>query len=154
MRDSTFDRPGSWWFSRAYHSVLDKVQKQALRVITGAMKSTPIKAMEHLTTSPPLNHRRDAKALLQAAKYEFLPDHPMAQKLQGLTKNRLRRESYVHEAKKLIRANVEIGPSIMPLDRSDLSTPWNQELSNTRISTTVPQLHPCTKDDATKKHSP
>jgi len=61
------------------------------RVITGAMKSTPIKAMEHLTTIPPLNHRRDAKALVQAAKYEFLPDHPMAQKLQGLTKNRLRR---------------------------------------------------------------
>jgi len=29
MRDSTFDRPGSWWFSRAYHSVLDKVQKIA-----------------------------------------------------------------------------------------------------------------------------
>ena len=50
------------------------------------------------------------------------------------------------------RANAEkLGPSIMPLDRSDLPTPWNQELSNTRISTTVPQLHPCTKDDATKK---
>jgi len=106
--------------------VLDEVQNQALRVITGAMKFTPIKAMQHLTTIPPHNHRRDAKALVQAAKYEFLPNHPMAQKLQGLTKNRLRRESYVYEAKKLTRANAEkLGLSIMPLDRSDLPTTKN-----------------------------
>jgi hypothetical protein len=95
--------------------------------------------MENLTTIPPLSHRRDAKALVQASKYEFLPDHPMTQKFQGLTKNRLRRDSFLHEAKKLTRTYAEkLGPSI-------------QELPNTHISTTAPLLYPSTKDYVTKK---
>ena len=35
--------------------ILDKVQNQALRIITGAMKSTPIAAMEEVTGIQPLN---------------------------------------------------------------------------------------------------
>jgi ribonuclease HI len=138
--------------SNTNQSVLDKVQNQALRVITGAMKSTPVKAMEQLTSIPPLSHRRDTKALVQASKYEFLPEHPMQHKLQGLTKNRLRRTSFVHKTKELTRRNAEkLGPSILPLNRSDLPKPWNQELANTHISTTVPHLHPTSMDDATKR---
>ncbi|XP_053380085.1 uncharacterized protein LOC128548726 [Mercenaria mercenaria] len=42
---------------------LDKVQNQALRIITGALKSTPIKAMEDATVFPPLAKRRESKTL-------------------------------------------------------------------------------------------
>ena len=78
---------------------LDKVQNQALRIITGAMRSTPIKAMEQLTGIQPLNQRREAKIMVQAQKYRCLPDHPMKSKLDSLTKNRLKRSSFVHESK-------------------------------------------------------
>ena len=56
---------------------LDKIQNQALRLITGGLKSTPITAMGNITNIPPLSKRRKAKTLLQASKYEHLPDHPM-----------------------------------------------------------------------------
>jgi len=42
---------------------LEKVQNQALRVITGAMRSTPIDKMEKITGIPPLSQRIDCKAL-------------------------------------------------------------------------------------------
>ena len=41
--------------------MLDKVQNQAMRLITGAMKSTPIKVMEETTAISSLGHRRDMK---------------------------------------------------------------------------------------------
>jgi hypothetical protein len=62
---------------------LDKIQNKALRIITGAMKLTPIKAMENSTAITPLAKRRETKILIQTRKYLFLPDH-----LQGLTNNR------------------------------------------------------------------
>ena len=38
---------------------------------------------------------------LQSHKYEYLPDHHIEDKLQGYTKNRLKSNSFIHEAKKL-----------------------------------------------------
>ena len=68
---------------------LDRVQNQALRLITGGLKSTPIKAMEEVTNKKTLAKRRDAEALMQASKYQYLPE----------TKSHLKRSSYVHESK-------------------------------------------------------
>jgi hypothetical protein len=39
-------------------------------VITGAIKSTPIKAMEDLTPIPPLGHRREEKTMIQVTIYQ------------------------------------------------------------------------------------
>ena len=41
----------SLWMTAAktHNQTLDKVQNQALRIITGAMKSTPIQSMEEIT---------------------------------------------------------------------------------------------------------
>ena len=69
---------------------LDRVQTQALRLITGGQKSTPIKAMEEVTNKTPLAKRRDAEALMQASISQYLPE----------TKSHLKRSSYVHESKK------------------------------------------------------
>ena len=41
--------------------MLDKVQNQAMRLTTGAMKSTPIKVMEDTTAISSLGHRRDMR---------------------------------------------------------------------------------------------
>ncbi|KAK7107736.1 hypothetical protein V1264_015601 [Littorina saxatilis] len=61
---------------------LDKVQNQALRILTGAMRSTPIKTMESLTGVQPLITRRDTKTLIQAEKYKSLPKHPMNSRME------------------------------------------------------------------------
>lgn len=69
----------SAWFTAAksHDQALDKVQNQALRIITGAMKSTPIVRMEKITNIPPLCKRRECKAMIQATKYKCLPNHPI-----------------------------------------------------------------------------
>ena len=46
----------------------------ALRINTGAMKSTPITFMEQTTAIQPPQQRRQAKVLLQAEKYKCLPE--------------------------------------------------------------------------------
>ena len=63
---------------------LDKVQKQALRLISGSMRSTPIKIMEETTAIPPLSKRRDKRTM--AERYKCSPSHPMKTKIHGMTK--------------------------------------------------------------------
>ena len=75
------------------------IQNQALRIITGAMKSTPITFMEQTTAIQPLQQRRHAKVLLQTEKYKCLPHHPMKEKEEGRTKNRIKRSSFTHVKK-------------------------------------------------------
>ena len=60
----------SSWMTAAktHHQTSDKVQNQALRIITGAMKSTPIQSMEDITNLPPLRKRRKCKAMIQTIK--------------------------------------------------------------------------------------
>ena len=89
--------------AKTNQQALDKVQNQALRLITGAMLSTPITKIDRLTGAQPLGRRRDAKNMMQAEKYKCLTNHPMKTRLEGLTKNRLKRSSFVHESKKLSR---------------------------------------------------
>ena len=65
------------WNSASKTTLLsvDKVQNQALRIITGSMKTTPISAMEEVTGVQPLQDRRNMKTLLQAEKFKCQLDH-------------------------------------------------------------------------------
>ena len=69
---------------------LSKVQNAGLRIITGAMKTTPIAAMEETTNLQSLEERRKEKSLRQGEKVKRLPSHPLHKKLQEPTKNRLK----------------------------------------------------------------
>jgi len=126
--------------SKTHLQALDTVQDQALRVITGAMRSTPIKTMEETVGIQPLSDRRDAKIMVQAEKYRCLPNHPMKHKLGGLTKNRLKRSSFVHESKRLNRVYKEPMPSkTLPLNNSDIPQPWKEGNARVEIMMTVSQ---------------
>ena len=95
---------GSTTFTSASKSTLytlDKVQNQAMRLIKGAMKSTPIKVMEETTAIPSLGHRRDMRNLIQAERYKCSPSHPMKIRINGMTKHRIKRESFVHKYQRL-----------------------------------------------------
>ena len=67
--------------AKTNRQALDKVQNQALRLITGAMRSTPITEMERLTGVQPLGQRRDAKNTMQTEKVKYLTNHPMKTRL-------------------------------------------------------------------------
>ena len=56
--------------SKSTQQSLDKVQNQAPRLITGAMKTTPsISALEMVTGVQPVQDRQNMKTLLQAEKF-------------------------------------------------------------------------------------
>ena len=65
---------------------LSRVQHQAMRMMTGAMRSTPISAMETVTGPQPLEDRQEIKVLTQAAKFKRLQDHPMHERMNQPTR--------------------------------------------------------------------
>ncbi|KAH3770369.1 hypothetical protein DPMN_171654 [Dreissena polymorpha] len=72
--------------------------------MTGATKSTPMAFMEKIAGIQALQERRDVKFLTETEKYKCLTDHPMSARVKGYTKHRIKRSSFVHEAKKLDKA--------------------------------------------------
>ena len=87
---------------------VSKVQNQETRIITGAMKSTPIIELETITGLQSLDDRRDLKLLRQADKFRRLQDHPMRQRLSQPTKGRLKRGSFIHQSRILGRRQEDI----------------------------------------------
>ena len=76
---------------------LDQVQNQALRLITGSMKSTPIRVMEETSVIQPLSKRRDMRNIIQAERYKCSSSHPMRKRMDAMTKHRIKRESFIHK---------------------------------------------------------
>ena len=89
-------------------SKLDKVQNIALRVILGAMKTTPVHDMEKTANVKPLERRRSLKILIQGDKLRRLPSHPLHTNLAQPTKNRFKRQSLNHRYKELSRTHQDI----------------------------------------------
>ena len=77
----------------------------------------------------------------------------MKQKLNSLTKNRLKRSSFVHESKRLSRQYQDQLPSdVLPLNETHSPEPWVANQSNIKVYTTVPCLIPGEEqDDCVKK---
>ena len=89
-------------------SRLDKVQNMVLRVILGAMKTTPVHDMEKTANVEPLERRRSLKILIQEEKLRRLPSHPLHTNLAQPTKNRLKCQSLNHQYKELSRTHQDI----------------------------------------------
>ncbi|KAK7112559.1 hypothetical protein V1264_011998 [Littorina saxatilis] len=139
--------------AKTHQQALDKVQNQALRTITGAMKSTPIQKMEQVTGIPPLSKRRDCKTMVQATKYQCTHDHPMSDRLKKMSLGRLKRSSFALEARDLQKKHqTEMPELVEPPSFSLDAPPWEDRQGNLDIQTSVPYL--TTKDEqsnATKK---
>ena len=63
--------------SKSSFDRVNKVQKQASRIITDAHRSTPIQSMETATGLENLENRRNTKVLVQTAKSKRLGKHQM-----------------------------------------------------------------------------
>ena len=85
-----------------------KVQNQASRIITGAIKSTPIQALNTTTGLQPLEDRRDIKTLIQASKFRRMKEHPMHKRMTDPTKSRIKRKSFLHQARSIKKKDTEL----------------------------------------------
>jgi ribonuclease HI len=137
----------SWMTAAKSHQQnLDRVQNQALRIITGGMRSTPIEKMEQTAGIPPLSKGRECKALIQAAKFKSFNNHPMKIRQAQLSSGRLKRSSFVKETKALQRKHQEMLPAQIEDPNHTLDPPpWENKLESIAIRTTVPHL--TTKDE-------
>ena len=72
----------------------DKVQNQAVLIITGSMKCTPIKDVENATAIESLSERRDIKIVIQTKKFKYLSNYQMKQRMEGLTKSHLKHRQF------------------------------------------------------------
>jgi hypothetical protein len=127
--------------AKSHHQTLDKVQNQALRIITGAMKSTPIGSMEDITNIPPLSKRGECKAMIQATKYQCLSNHPMNERLKQLSSGRLKRSSFTLETRALQRKYQEHLPKhVKPIDFKINVNLCAEKEGNVTIQTTIPLL--------------
>ena len=77
-------------------------------MMTGAMRSTSISAMETVTGLQPLEDRQEIKVLTQAAKFKRLQDHPMHERMNQPTRGRLKRSNFLQHSRILERKNSEL----------------------------------------------
>ena len=109
--------------------------------------------MDRLTGVQPLDQRRDAKNLMQEEMFKCLTNHPMKTRLEGLTKNRLNRSSFVHESKELSsQFHDRLPQSTLPFFPLDMPEPWVTDITDIKVHTTVPSLsHGDTQEDTVKQ---
>ena len=132
---------------------ISKVQNQAARIITGAMKSTPIRELETATGLQPLEDRRDTKLLTQTAKFKRLQDHPMKDRLSQPTKGCLKRGSFVHQTRALERQHQDIMDHVPKEIPRCQTTPAWKERNPTSILCAIPGIGPkCTQSGPERKH--
>ena len=129
---------------------LEKVHNQALRLITGSMKSTPIRVMEETTAIQPLSKRRDMGNIIQAERYKCSPSHPMRKRMDAMTKHRIKRESFINKNNNLKRTYNN--NSIKTLQCTYSSPPMSSEHTNSSLTirTTISTVTR-DQDDTSKK---
>ena len=94
--------------AKSNSSKLSRVQHQAMRMMTGAMRSTPISAMETVTGLQPLEDRREIQIRTQAAEFKRLQDHPIHKRMNQPTRGKLKRSNFLHHSRILERKNSKL----------------------------------------------
>src|ERR1700729_1779111 len=115
--------------SHTQFNKINKVQNQAARIITGAMKSTPINTLETITGLQPMEDRRDGKFIQQAEKFKRIQIHPMYNRMHGFGEGRLKRSNFAATAKSIIQ-NVLVLTEAKLKMISTINTvpPWQKRL--------------------------
>ena len=115
----------SAWMTAAktHQHTLEKVQNQALRIMTGSMR--PITKMEETIGLPPLKTRWKNKTKVQHTKIKALEDHSMHDREKELDSGRLKRSNFMREAKEFQRIHQDELPARMePLQPTSDQPPW------------------------------
>ena len=126
--------------AQSHTNTHNKVQNEALRIITGAMRSTAITKMENITGVPPLKKRWEGKALKQYTKAKALEDHPMNSRVKEPSASRISRSSFLKESTKLQRSLDQQLPEVETLQQGTETPPWGDKKDIFSVFTTVPKL--------------
>ena len=122
---------------------LDKVQNQALRLITGSMTSTPIRMMEETTAIQPHSKRRDMINIIQAERYKCPSSHPMRKRMDAMTKHRIKREIFIHKNNNLKKT---YNNNSIKTIQCTYSTPPMSSKHTTRSLTVITTIPTVTRD--------
>ena len=130
----------AWMTAAQSHKYnLEKVQNQALRIITGAMRSTPIVKMEQTTSIAPMKRRWECKALIQYTKARAMEEHLMHARTYGTNTSRLKRSSFLKESRGIQRSLQECLPAVVDtLDPTPEAPSWEKKTTNMEINTSIP----------------
>ena len=113
-------------------ATLDNVQNQALRFISGAMKTTPTSACGIECNIEPLDIRRDAAIVTTYERYQRLEHHPNKALIQTWRKKtRIKQQSY------LTRATTLLPEYSLPHSREKLATIAPQQFYKTAYQPTL-----------------
>ena len=130
--------------AKSHTDKIARIQNQAMRLMTGAMRTTPIKELETITGLQSMEDRRDIKVMTQAAKYKRLESHPMNNRMKMPTRGRLKRSSFIQESRVRERKNPELlEHTASPLPRNTAVPAWKKE-AYPIIRTTIPGV--CNKE--------
>ena len=126
-----------------------RVQNQAMRMMTGAMKTTPIRELETTSGLPTLENRQNSRVLTRAVTFKRLHSHPMAARMSQPTKKRLKGSSFIHQSRIPEKRDPEL------LDHEPKAIPQNISISSWKkakfpvikdnipeIEITDPRVHP------------
>lgn len=123
-----------------------KVRNQALwRCLHGI---TPINATVKSAAVQLFGQGKYRQITVQVGKIKSLSNHPMNEKLNGLTKNRLKRSSVIHECKRFVRehkgdlpqAILLLSPADLPQMSCRIQSP-NQDRNPSRHPWRPPRIH-------------
>ena len=116
----------------------NKIQNQAMRIMTGAMCSTPISCLETITGLQSLEERCDIKVLTQDEKFKRLPNHPM-NNITREPKERILKTSFLKESKKLREEDpILVDQTPEPLLQASSIPPWKEH--SIKVITEIPGI--------------
>ena len=108
---------------------ISTIQNQAMRIMTGGMKTTPIRSLETATELEAMEDRRDRKVVLLAQKVKRLDNHPLHKRLNSYGSGRLQRSSFISKAKALTQRLETIREvRAEPLEKYRSNPPWKNNI--------------------------
>ena len=126
--------------AKSHSDKIARIQNQAMRLMTGAMRTTPINTLESITGLQSMEDRKDIKVMTQAQKFKRLDRHPMQNRMKMPTKGRLKRPSFIHESRALEREHSEIlEHTACPLLQNAAVPPWKKSFYPA-IQTSIPGI--------------
>ena len=104
------------------------------------MRSTPIQKLEEITGFQSMEDRRNTRLMTQAAKFKRLTNHPMYTRMKNPTKSRLKRDSFIHQSRRLERSvPILMDHEVMHLPTHSTVPAWKRDLFPD-IITSIPRV--------------
>ena len=90
------------------------------------MRSTPKVEMQKIVGVQALKERRDTKVMTMGEKFLSSVSHPVKERSSNLALSRLKRSSFIHQAKRMRKLVPDLPTVVAPLSSVPEHTPWKE----------------------------